>query len=259
MKKQQTSGLAGEAFVAIWHDLAPDGLEIFYQWHDREHMPERLAIPGFQRGRRYLRVEGDGQDYFNLYEVDTFQVLLGEAYLARLNAPTPWTKEAVPYFRNVTRGLCRVADSQGIGHGGMIATLRLSPAEGRAETLQRYLLDETFPALLGCVGVLGAHLGLTDPAGSGVKTVEQQARNNPTEVPSWVLLVESISVERLRTACAEQLSAATLAEHGALAERSLGIYRLEAMRSKGAGTAGVNGLACGPMKDATIADAHGLC
>ena len=232
MSVQLPSGLAGEAFVAIWHDLAPEGLETFYEWHDREHMPERLAIPGFRRGRRYLRVEGDGQDYFNLYEVDTFQVLLGEAYLARLNAPTPWTKQAVAHFRNVTRGLCRVPGSQGIGQSGMIATLRFAPAEGCAESLQRYLLAEAFPALLGCVGVLGVHLGLTDAAGSGVKTVEQQARDNPTDIPPWVLLVEGISAERLRTACAEPLAATTLEEHGAVAERVLGIYRLEAMRLK---------------------------
>ena len=232
MKEQQTNGLAGDAFVAIWHDLAPEGLESFYQWHDREHMPERLAIPGFRRGRRYLRVEGDGQEYFNLYEVDTFQVLVGGAYLARLNAPTPWTKQAVPYFRNVTRGLCRVAGSQGIGQGGMIATLRFAAAEGRAESLQRYLLDEAFPALLGCGGVLGVHLGFTDAAGSGVKTVEQQARNNTTEVPSWVLLIDGISADRLRTACEKILTTASLAARGALAERILGIYRLEAMRLK---------------------------
>ncbi|MBI5799626.1 MAG: hypothetical protein HZA92_02720 [Verrucomicrobia bacterium] len=230
MNAQQANGLAGDAFVAIWHDLAPEGLETFYQWHDREHMPERLAIPGFRRGRRYLRVEGDGQDYFNLYEVDTFQVLVGEAYLARLNAPTPWTKQALPYFRNVSRGLCRVAGSQGMGHGGMIATLRLSVAEARAESLQWFLLAEAFPALLGCVGVLSAHLGVTDAAGSGIKTVEQQARNNATEVPSWVLLIEGTSAERLRTACGTTLTTALLKERGAVDECIMGTYRLESMR-----------------------------
>ena len=39
------SGLAGEAFVAIWHDIAPEGVDEFLDWHHREHMPERLGIP----------------------------------------------------------------------------------------------------------------------------------------------------------------------------------------------------------------------
>ena len=120
------SGLAGEAFVAIWHDIAPEGLEAFYDWHHREHMPERLGIPGFRRGRRYRRVGGHGQDFFNLYEVDCFEVLVGQDYLNRLNAPTPWTRATVRHFRAVTRGLCRVAGLEGIGQGGTIATLRVS-------------------------------------------------------------------------------------------------------------------------------------
>lgn len=230
MSAQPTSGLAGEAFVAIWHDIAPEGLETFYEWHHREHMPERLAIPGFRRGRRYLRVEGDGQDFFNLYEVDTFEVLVGADYLARLNAPTPWTKQAVAHFRNVTRGLCRVAISQGIGQGGTIATLRFAASEGRDEGLRRYLLNEAFPALLDCVGILGVHLGVTDEPGSKVETAERQARSNPTDVPPWVLLVEGISPEHLRRACAGPLAPAALSLHGTTAAPLVGTYRLEATR-----------------------------
>ena len=50
--------LAGRGAVAIWHDIAPEGRDAFYAWHGNEHMPERLAIPGFLRGRRYAAIEG---------------------------------------------------------------------------------------------------------------------------------------------------------------------------------------------------------
>ena len=46
--------LAGTGAVAIWHDIAPEGRAEFYAWHGRQHMPERAAIPGFIRGRRYV-------------------------------------------------------------------------------------------------------------------------------------------------------------------------------------------------------------
>lgn len=232
------SGLAGSAFVAIWHDIAPEGLEAFYEWHNREHMPERLAIPGFRRGRRYLRVAGDGQDYFNLYEVDAFDVLVGADYLARLNAPTPWTKQAVAHFRNVTRGLCRVAGSEGIGQGGVMATFRIVAAAGRDATLQNHLLGEVIPALLTRAGILGAHLGFTDPDGSSIATAEKQARSNPTDIPPWVLLVEGISADHLRRAMAGPLAGRKLSEHGAAAEPITGIYQLEATRLKTACTVG---------------------
>lgn len=232
------SGLAGEAFVAIWHDIAPEGLADFYAWHDREHMPERLAIPGFQRGRRYLRVAGEGQTFFNLYEVEAFAVLVGPDYLARLNAPTPWTRQAVAHFRSVTRGLCRVAASAGIGQGGVMATLRIVAAQGRAEALQRHLAAQAIPALLAQPGVLGAHLGFTDPAGSSLATAEKQARNNPTDIPQWVLLVEGLSAEHLRRAMTGPLALEALAAHGAAAEPITGFYQIEAMRLKAACPAG---------------------
>ena len=47
--------LLGQGAVAIWNDVAPEGLAEFYEWHHREHMPERVGIPGFRRGRRYTK------------------------------------------------------------------------------------------------------------------------------------------------------------------------------------------------------------
>ena len=44
--------------IAIWHDVLPEAKDEFYEWHSREHMPERVGIPGFRRGRRYLAVSG---------------------------------------------------------------------------------------------------------------------------------------------------------------------------------------------------------
>lgn len=232
------SALAGEAFVAIWHDIAPEGLDVFYDWHHREHMPERLGIPGFRRGRRYLRESGEGQEFFNLYEVDRFEVLVGQDYLNRLNAPTPWTKRAVQHFRAVTRGLCRVAASQGVGQGGAIATLRLTPGSDGEARLRTYLLREAMPTLLEQVGILGVHLGVTDDGGSRIETAEKKARSTATDIPAWVLMVEGISAARLSAALEAPLGASALTARGAAAPPLQGIYRLEATRLKTAWTPG---------------------
>lgn len=236
MTKHDPSGLAGDAFVAIWHDIAPEGLDTFYEWHDREHMPERLAVPGFRRGRRFIRVEGDGQEFFNLYEVDSFDVLVGCDYLARLNAPTPWTTRVVVHFRNVTRGLCRVTGSVGIGRGGVLATVRLAPAPDRHAELRRHLLEIGLPSIATQAGIVGAHLGFTDETGSRIDTSEKQARGNPTDIPPWVLLVEGISREHLRRATSELLAGAGVA-HETTVPPIAGIYRLEAECSKDVGAA----------------------
>lgn len=222
-------GLAGEAFVAIWHDIAPEGLTNFLDWHHREHMPERLAIPGFLRGRRYRRVGGDGQDYFNLYEVRDFAVLVGADYLARLNAPTPWTQRTVPHFRAVTRGLCRVDSSAGIGLGGVVATVRLTPTTGREADLRERLLAAV-PALLAHTGVLGVHLGSADVDGSRLPTAEKRARNSPTDIPAWVLLVEGSSEPLVRQAV-DAASLVAAQQSGDLEGAPLtGYHQLEATR-----------------------------
>ena len=75
-KARSAMSLAGTGVVAIWHDLLPEAKDDFYEWHNREHMPERVGIPGFRRGRRYIAVEGT-PEFFNLYEADSPEVLGG--------------------------------------------------------------------------------------------------------------------------------------------------------------------------------------
>lgn len=180
--------LGGTGAVAIWHDIAPEGRDDFYAWHGREHMPERAAIPGFLRGRRYAAIEGS-PEYFNLYEAASPAVLTGAAYLARLNAPTPWTAATVKHFRNVSRSLCTVACSEGTGDGGLIATYRYDVADAAA-TQHRERLCARLRKLVGEPGIAGAHLLVADPAGSAIETAEKRARGESTLIPRWIVLLE---------------------------------------------------------------------
>ena len=102
--------LAGQAVVAIWNGIAPEGRTEFYEWHNREHMPERVGIPGFRRGRRYIAKYGT-PEFFTLYEADCAEVLVGQDYLNRLNNPTPWTQRVPPTLlpRHLARHLPREA------------------------------------------------------------------------------------------------------------------------------------------------------
>jgi hypothetical protein len=183
--------LAGSGAVAIWHDIAPDGRDAFYAWHGEEHMPERVAIPGFLRGRRYVAIEG-APEFFNLYETATPAVLTGPDYLARLNSPTPRTLAAVRHFGNVARALCEVAASYGDGQGGLIATYRYDVDDLRAASHRARMAD----ALGSCArkdGIAGAHLLVALTEASAVETEERKARGSATLVPSWIVLIEGWS------------------------------------------------------------------
>lgn len=225
------SGLAGEAFIAIWHDIAPEGKADFYEWHNREHMPERVGISGFRRGRRYI-AERATPEYFNLYEVDTPEVLTGQDYLNRLNSPTPWTRRAVTHFRNVSRSLCRVGSSFGCGQGGVTMTWRFEAMSGQEDELRRYLAREALPAAVERPGVLGAHFGVADRTGSEIVTEEKKVRGSGTLVPGWVILVEGISAALVEAAAEPALAVTTLRGRGASDPIEIGIYRLETSRAK---------------------------
>jgi hypothetical protein len=230
--------LSGEGAVAIWHDIAPEGRETFYAWHGQEHMPERVGIPGFIRGRRYVAIAAD-LEFFNLYEAWSVEVLKGQDYAGRVNAPTSWTLEAAKHFRSVARSICRVAYSAGPAQGGLIATLRYDvPREGAADH-EAALLRRTFPDLLATPGVAAVHLLTSDAEASGVVNAEQKVRGVANAVPSWVLLLEGWGDEAdFITLARSALAADAIGAIGGTGPFSLGLYRHQVTRTKTAWSAG---------------------
>jgi len=184
--------LAGLGAVCIWHDLLPEARDDFHQWHNREHMPERVGIPGFRRGRRYVAITGT-PEYFNLYEADSAEVLGGQDYLNRLNAPTEWTKQVVPSFRNVSRSICRVVYTHGVGQGAFMLTQRFDVGERDGSQVVKALRQRLLPPLCDNKGIAGVHLCLADESISKVETAEKKARADTTHVPTWIILIEGNS------------------------------------------------------------------
>jgi hypothetical protein len=223
------TGLAGKAFVAIWHDIVPEGKAEFLAWHTRQHMPERVGVTGFLRGRRYVAENGT-PGYFNLYEVETADVLTGAEYLERLNNPTPWTLKTLPYFRNVSRSLCRIGATLGRADGGVILTMRAEATPEKEDRLGHFLANDALPKLFDQPGMVGAHFGVADRSGSEIVTAERKARGNATLVPGWVILLEGISQAAVEMAAR---GLAGLEAHGVCGPLEQGTYRLECALSTG--------------------------
>jgi hypothetical protein len=229
--------LAGLGAVCIWHDLMPEARDDFHQWHNREHMPERVGIPGFRRGRRYVAVAGT-PEYFNLYEADSAEVLGGQDYLNRLNAPTEWTRRVVPSFRNVSRSICRVVYTGGVGQGGFLLTQRFDVAEPDRPHVVEALRQRLLPPLGDNKGIAGVHLCLADESISKVETAEKKARADTTQVPTWIVLIEGNSSADVSTAGAA-LSAQLQPWLGArCADIATSVYQLEYSRCKTPWSAG---------------------
>lgn len=111
--------------LAIWNDCDPAVLSDYERWYAQEHLPERLAVPGFRSGQRYESSIGRGERFFTWYEVDGPEVLSSPAYLSRLADPTPWTLRLMPSFRAMSRTVCERVAAAGRLAGAHVVTLRL--------------------------------------------------------------------------------------------------------------------------------------
>ncbi len=231
--------LAGEGAITIWNGITPEGRAEFYAWHLHEHMAERVGIPGFRRGRRYIAATPETfPEFFTLYETETPQVLLGQDYANRLNAPTPWTKTATQGFRDTARALTTVAYSAGPGAGGMLATWRFDAAEGREAELRRALTTDVLPKLDGQGTLVGLHLCVTDGAASAVKTAESRDRTDIGAAPNWVLMAEACRLDDLVDLTTGPLSSDRLQSLGVGGAPVVGFYRVEFTRTKSAWACG---------------------
>jgi hypothetical protein len=219
-----TGMLAGEAVVAIWNGIDPDTREQFYDWHVNEHMPERVGIPGFRRGRRYIATDGaTNPEFFTLYEADTMQVLQGTDYASRLNDPTPATQAVTQKFTDTFRTLARVVVSHGAGMGGALLTIRFD-----CDAPHLIAVRAMVRAAAQAHRVTGAHLCQGDIAASLIRTAETKDRADIRPPPSCFILVEATDPEAL----SEILLERALLGAGATGPFVRGTYRLEYVRAK---------------------------
>lgn len=222
--------LLGDSALAMWWDMAPDMRAEFEHWHSHEHFPERLALPGFLRASRWSAADG-GEGFFILYELQDHGALSSPEYLARLNAPTPWSTKLMPHHRNMVRSQTRVLHSHGAGVARHAMTVRLSPREGQAQRLQADLraLIEELPLR---AGLGGAHLLRTD-APAIAPTTEQRIRGNADRSADWVLVVSGYEREALQGLGDGALAPAALAALGAAPDPGTGWYSLSLSMARG--------------------------
>jgi hypothetical protein len=215
--------LLGDSALAMWWDMAPDMRAEFEHWHSHEHFPERLALPGFLRASRWRAADG-GEGFFILYELQDHAALSSPGYVARLNAPTPWSTRLMPHHRNMVRSQTRVLHSHGVGVGRHAMTLRLSPRAGEEQRLQAALraLIEELPLR---AGLAGAHLLRTDTPAIA-PTAEQKIRGNADRSADWVFVVCGYDSEALKMLADGPLAPASLVAAGAAPEPVAGWYSL---------------------------------
>lgn len=217
--------LLGNGVLAIWNGIKPEAEDDFVAWHVREHIPERVGLPGFLRGRRYVALDGYPK-YFNFYETANASDLSSAAYQARLNAPTPWTRQVVAHFLDTSRTICDVSWSIGLGEGGFIEAINFETSLSR-EVVASNLKAPLGAALAAIPGIVGIHLLQGQAQAGQGRTAEKELRGTPDKVAAWILLVEGSTAEVLTRFRSEAGSNSELKRYGAAIGINRGLYALQ--------------------------------
>jgi hypothetical protein len=208
--------------LAIWNDIDDAGYAHFERWYNREHLQERVGVPGFHFGRRYERVAGGDRRFFAFYEVDGPEVLTSAAYLQRLENPTPWTQEVMTSFRNMVRTVCELRRSVGDLMGAYAVVLRADEAFQPTAAADAFVKD-----LAAQEGIARVQLWTAAPSQTKADTAEMKLRGKDQ------LIAGAIVVECVRKADAERvqgmLDQATAARLGITGPSVVGVYQLLCM------------------------------
>ncbi len=215
--------MLGTAAVAIWCDVEPEIRDEFDDWHTHEHFPERLGIPGFLRGSRWVSADG-GKGYFILYEVEAPETLTSAPYLERLNNPTPWSRKMMAHHPGMVRSLCSVRSTFGAGLADAMLTIRFSPTAQAHANLIQWLSTDLLPKLPMRRGMVGAHL-LRDAANTHhAPTLEQKIRGGD-KAADWIVLVNGYRADAVKQLAASELNEAALVAHGAARGSTARVYK----------------------------------
>jgi hypothetical protein len=219
---------AAPGLLIVWMNIEPGHEADFDGWYTREHVPERVGVPGFRIGARYEAISGEPR-FLGVYDTDSAQVLSGAAYLERLNHPTPWTQRVMPAFQDTVRAIGSLIGEQGRGLGGMLRTVRIEPAAGRRDALREALGGSTGAALLrelyGQPGIARVRAMEAVERPSSADTAETAMRGRDRSA-TFVLLVDGNDAAAIQQACDRVLPPARLAGLGAAGPGETGDYRL---------------------------------
>lgn len=207
--------------LVVWTDVVAEHETEFNSWYNEEHLPERLAIPGFCNVRRYA---GAGSPkYLTYYETETADVLASAPYLERLANPSDWTRRVMPWFVTTRRCACRVIANVGHGIGGVAQSITFS-MEQAEEALPAWLSGKALPEAASHLGCVRVQLWHCDAAITDQPNPEAALRPQRDSAADWVILIEAVCEAALG-----EISPAlekTLRENGVTQFRSQGPYEL---------------------------------
>jgi hypothetical protein len=140
--------------LAVWMQVPSELDEEFNAWYNTEHVPERMAVPGFLTARRYAVAGGPGR-YMAHYDLADLGVLHSEPYASISRNPTAWTRRIIGKLAENIRNEYELVQS--IGEAPADAApyalfVRIETAPEHDAEMNAWYEQDHLPALQGVSG-----------------------------------------------------------------------------------------------------------
>ncbi|WP_421994890.1 hypothetical protein [Reyranella sp.] len=216
--------LHGKGMLVVFCEVKARDERDFNEWYNREHIDERVNLPGFHRGRRYVAVRGSPK-YLATYECDTAEDLATPGYLALLANQTPWTQAVMAKFTRFNRLTLRIQADHAHGVGGAIAAVRFAPDPHLRRSLLAWLQEVALPKAIARPGVVGAVAGENDLEIAHAPLQAKSMDHPRADEAEWVILLEGSDIGAVGAAARLTFSLAKLKPFGVTAAPTIGTYR----------------------------------
>lgn len=184
------------ALLCLWNDIASHRIDEYNQWHTLEHVPERVWVPGYVSGARYMAATAEQVRYFTLYEMTNLACLQSPEYKDLVDNPTPWSALMRPSFANFLRKTGPVAVQAGSVLGCAASLVRwVWPQDAAPSQVElQGMADRLLQA--------GTTLGVTRVRIQRVENAGPQALGNVDSAPAgteYIGIVETFEPDRFES------------------------------------------------------------
>jgi hypothetical protein len=191
-KSEKQMSNQSDGLLAIWSTIAAETEVDYLHWLTREHIFERVGVPGFISGRVFKRCDCSPSEYMMLYELESADVMSSDGYLARLNEPTQWTRRIMPALTRFRRGggVVTQTANHGRAFGTHITIARFNDAipEALQGSCGQTLLDD----IARLDWIVAVRVMAVQPDSTSIATREKSMRSGQEGIFSGLLVIEAL-------------------------------------------------------------------
>lgn len=215
--------LRGKGMLITYTEVKRADERDFNEWYNREHIDERVNLPGFHRARRYVSLKGSPK-YIATYECDSVEDLATPGYLHSLANQTAWSQAVMAKFTHFTRMTLRLQLDLTHGEGGALTTVRFTPNPAMRRQLTEWLTTSLPPAIAK-PGMIGAAVLENDVEIVNAPAAQGSMDHPRADQAEWIALLEGADPTATSRTARTLFKAATLKQFGVEQPAIVGTYR----------------------------------